>query len=466
MTSSNSKLTIQAVQEAVSAGGGSWEVRETEHWALSPQQQRLRLGAVPPTMSIEARELLATQRPPQPAAGVTARPGTFDWRSVNGVDFVTSIKDQGACGSCVAFGSAATVETTARVMFGASLNIDLSEAQLFYCVARSQGSTCASGWWPDQAFRAFESPGITDERHYPYTAGDQSCGLIDGWQNVVSKVTAWHTISSPEDMKVWLSTRGALAACFTVYQDFYAYGSGVYRHSTGSVVGGHCVSIVGFDDGAQCWICKNSWGSGWGESGFFRIGYGQCGIDAEAWAADGVIVPAADTIPLYRYWNSVISDHFYTTNWAELGHGKNNWEFEQTQCYVFASLAPGRVPLYRYWNGTAGDHFYTTNWAELGSGREGYSYEGIQCYVYPTGGPGSAALYRYWSPGGSDHFYTTNWSELGTGNFGWHLEGTQCYVPAGPAVREALMHIETPATFRPGQLVGAVSSSATADDAL
>jgi hypothetical protein len=40
------------------------------------------------------------------------------------------------------------------------------------------------------------------------------------------------------------------------------------------------------------------------------------------------------------------------------------------------------VPLYRYWNPTIGDHFYTTNWAELGAGNYGWGYEGIQCYVF------------------------------------------------------------------------------------
>jgi hypothetical protein len=52
------------------------------------------------------------------------------------------------------------------------------------------------------------------------------------------------------------------------------------------------VTIVGYDDGQQCWICKNSWGPGWGESGFFRIGYGECGIDTwQVCAVDGVVLP-------------------------------------------------------------------------------------------------------------------------------------------------------------------------------
>jgi C1A family cysteine protease len=64
-----------------------------------------------------------------------------------------------------------------------------------------------------------------------------------------------------------------------VYQDFFSYRSGVYRHVSGGAAGGHCVEIVGYDDAQGCWICKNSWGANWGEGGFFRIAYGECQID-------------------------------------------------------------------------------------------------------------------------------------------------------------------------------------------
>ena len=64
-----------------------------------------------------------------------------------------------------------------------------------------------------------------------------------------------------------------------VYDDFYTYGSGVYSHVMGPFTGLHCVAVVGYDDGNRSWLCKNSWGAGWGEQGFFRIRYGQCEID-------------------------------------------------------------------------------------------------------------------------------------------------------------------------------------------
>jgi C1A family cysteine protease len=81
-------------------------------------------------------------------------------------------------------------------------------------------------------------------------------------------------------MKEWISTKGPLVACYTVYQDFYAYRGGIYRHVSGRRRGGHCVSCVGYNDVQKYWICKNSWGAGFGENGYFRIAYGECGIDS------------------------------------------------------------------------------------------------------------------------------------------------------------------------------------------
>jgi len=72
-----------------------------------------------------------------------------------------------------------------------------------------------------------------------------------------------------------------LSAALTVYNDFFSYSSGVYRHVSGEAAGGHCVCVVGYNDAGGYWICKNSWGDGWGDDGFFRIAYGECGIDSQ-----------------------------------------------------------------------------------------------------------------------------------------------------------------------------------------
>ncbi|MGE5755049.1 MAG: hypothetical protein ACM35G_04930 [Planctomycetaceae bacterium] len=89
-------------------------------------------------------------------------------------------------------------------------------------------------------------------------------------------------------------------------------------------------------------------------------------------------------VPFYRYWNSGVGDHFYTTNWWDLAYGRWGWEFEGTECRVHDSPESGTAPLYRYWNPGVGDHFYTTDWNALGTGKYGWSLEKIECYVYPA----------------------------------------------------------------------------------
>jgi hypothetical protein len=153
------------------------------------------------------------------------------------------------------------------------------------------------------------------------------------------------------------------------------------------------------------------------------------------------------TVPLFRYWNPTNTDHFYTTNWSELGAGRHGWGYEGIQCYVAQQQVVGTVPLYRYWNPQIGDHFYTTSWSELGGGRYGWGYEGIQCYVYPQPALNRIPLFRYWNGRTGDHFYTTNWRELGFGRYGYRLEGIQCYVATQARPPEAETEEPTAAGF-------------------
>jgi C1A family cysteine protease len=210
---------------------------------------------------------------------------------VGGGNFITSVKDQGSCGSCVAFGSAATVEGTFRRQLNdPNRAVDFSEAHLFYCIARAQGRNCGNGWWCDKGLDAFKTDGVVDEACYPYVAGDQNCtNRCADWQNRLTKISGWRTLTSVAQMKEWISTRGPLSCAFTVYNDFFSYRSGVYRHVSGAAAGGHCVTCIGYNDAGRYWICKNSWGDKWGDKGFFSIGYGECGIDAQMWAVESVI---------------------------------------------------------------------------------------------------------------------------------------------------------------------------------
>lgn len=82
---------------------------------------------------------------------------------------------------------------------------------------------------------------------------------------------------------------GPVETAFGVYNDFFAYHNGVYVWDGVSPhAGSHAVKVLGWGnrDGLDYWLCANSWGTGWGRDGFFKIAFGQCGICGFAVAGD------------------------------------------------------------------------------------------------------------------------------------------------------------------------------------
>ena len=59
----------------------------------------------------------------------------------------------------------------------------------------------------------------------------------------------------------------------TVYRDFMTYKSGVYVYTSGTLLGGHAIKMIGWgiENGVKYWLCVNSWNKYWGEKGFFKI---------------------------------------------------------------------------------------------------------------------------------------------------------------------------------------------------
>jgi len=339
----------------IQSAKAGWQAGATSVSELTSEEQKRRLGYEPgpDELSLAQREATSTANLEAALAGAFGAPVAFDWRTAGGKNYITIVKDQGSCGSCVAFGTAATVEGTFRVQRNdPNLAIDLSEAHLFYCYAKNQGRNCGNGWWVGPAMDSCKT-GVVDEVCFPYHAGDQNCALCSDWQNRLIKINAWHTITSAADMKTWLSSRGPLATCFTVYNDFFSYKSGVYKHVTGGVAGGHCVCCIGYDDAQGCWICKNSWSTGWGDSGFFRIAYGECGIDATMWAVDGIEETGwLNNQKILGLW-TIDQDrnawiYLSSFGWRRLAFDNDNILFDMLSQCVAAKGAGRPVNVYQY----------------------------------------------------------------------------------------------------------------------
>ncbi|UEC39788.1 MAG: putative Papain family cysteine protease [Methanothrix sp.] len=198
-------------------------------------------------------------------------PSSFDWRSIEGEDFTTPIRDQGKCSSSVAFATIALMESMIKIANqDPKLQPDLSEAYLF----PRGGGKCESGAQFGRMLTAAES-GVCDELCCPYAGDWKPC---PDFKSRLTAITFSETIFSPEQAKAHIASTGPLMSGMAVYADFFEHDGGIYSQDYGNFVGNHAILIVGYDEGEDCWIGKNSWGLAWGDGGWFRIKQGECGI--------------------------------------------------------------------------------------------------------------------------------------------------------------------------------------------
>lgn len=226
----------------------------------------------------------------------TSLPSRWDWRDVEGKNYVSTVKNQGSCGSCAAFAVAAATESHYRIERGRDSTeepLDLSEASLFFTARRQCNiGDPRRGWRLPTALRAAMDEGFCMEDQYPYKPVNQAATIPDGGTRVL-KIRGYDGTSDKETMKRMLVEQGPLVGDFTVYEDFYLFfysaHDQVYKHVSGKSYGGHAVCIIGYDDDRKAWICKNSWGGNKAHpDGCFLIGYGECKIDSRMYIPQGV----------------------------------------------------------------------------------------------------------------------------------------------------------------------------------
>ncbi|MDD1720319.1 MAG: DUF2341 domain-containing protein [Methanoregulaceae archaeon] len=328
------------VQNAIARSGVDWVAGETSVSQLSDEEFGKMLGGIiPPENSTPAV-------PETSGPGVEATlPPNLNWRTYNGGDYTTPIKSQGSCGSCWAFGTIATFESKIEISAGLpALNPNLSEQDLVSC---SGAGNCGGGR-QDLALNYLQAKGTVDETCFPYRASNLPCsGCKPPTDPSRYKIQSYVKVPVSETAIKQALMRGPVVALYKVYSDFENYRSGVYKHVSGSYRGNHVVSLVGYgtDAGGTYWIAKNSWGTGWGEAGWFKIRAGDCGINewvyemtvvAKVPAAQFVATPTTGNAPLTVQFNDRSTNA--PTSWT--------WNFGDGSV-----KGSGQNPVHRYTRG-------------------------------------------------------------------------------------------------------------------
>jgi len=270
LTISEEIQAINAIQQKIDEVGAQWTAGHTSVSNLSPyEKQRMRGTLIehpsPDDIIIGCPYDVADDLPP-----------SFDWRDVDGVNWMTPVRDQRACGSCWAFATIGAVEACINIYNGEpNPDYNLSEQHLVSDCCNA--GDCKEGYLTG-ALNYIINYGVPPESCFPYKARNSACTPCDGWEDIAQKIDSYIFVEPTKDSFKWaLQNYGPMVVYLLVPDDWYFYKSGVYEPVLKSAISasGHGVVLCGWDDSDECWIIKNSWGKHWGENGYARVKYGN-----------------------------------------------------------------------------------------------------------------------------------------------------------------------------------------------
>lgn len=248
-----------------------WTPGITPLTGISDQQKLQRLGVSDGHESLDVSNTVAIE------SINTTIPLSYDLRYTSTGDYTTPVKDQGSCGTCWAFATNAVVESTKEILTkNPNLNPDYSEWYLVVADSR----TCNSGGY--SAFQYYINKAGKDnliggvyEYDWPYSS-KYTVDVSDKQRTSISAVKKGTTYVTIDTIKQLIYQYGSVYVHFQIYNSFYSYKSGIYSRISNSdrYYGLHAVQVIGYNKDAQgrdYLICKNSWGTYWGEQGYFKI---------------------------------------------------------------------------------------------------------------------------------------------------------------------------------------------------
>jgi C1A family cysteine protease len=237
--------------------------------------------------TLQARYVAAQ---PGAATGTVAAQGegtSFDLRTRGKV---TEVKDQGQCGSCWAFASLASLESSLRP----GETWDLSENNM----KNTHGydlTPCQGGNYIMSTGYLTRWSGPVTEAQDPYVAGVGSSPANSQAVKHVQEIIYLPARSGALDnqnIELALQEKGAVYSSIRWEDSCYNAKTAGYYYA-GSSISNHAITIVGWDDnydrynfanvpaGNGAFIVKNSWGPDWGDHGFFYVSYYDSRIGGE-----------------------------------------------------------------------------------------------------------------------------------------------------------------------------------------
>lgn len=239
----------------------------------------------------------------------------FDWHNLLGADWLSPVRNQGICGSCWAFSALGIAEAGYSIVSdNPDLDLDLSEQYLVSDCDMSSGDCC--GGYKTSALHYLQDHGVPDEACMPYIdesgcSCDGECSSIcayregglcsdatcsdrcSNWEDRLTFINSYGSVSSdPAVIKQQLITKGPLAASMGILGDYGGYWENDIYRCTNDFGTNHAVILVGFDDGSNSWIVRNSWGIYWGTKGYFKVGYGECSIENLLYYSEVILPPS------------------------------------------------------------------------------------------------------------------------------------------------------------------------------
>ncbi|NXC92296.1 CATS protein, partial [Cercotrichas coryphoeus] len=210
-------------------------------------------------------------------------PEALDWRDKG---CVTSVKNQGACGSCWAFSAVGALEAQVKLKTGNL--VSLSAQNLVDCSGMYGNKGCAGGFMTEAFQYIIDNGGIESEESYPYTAQNGTCR----YNASARAASCSRFLELPEGdeaaLREAVATVGPVAVAIDATRpSFFLYHSGVFDDPQCSQEVNHGVLVVGYGslENKEYWLVKNSWGVWFGDAGYIRMARNAsnlCGIASYA----------------------------------------------------------------------------------------------------------------------------------------------------------------------------------------